>query len=288
MKILLLLDTNSLIHRFYHALPPLTTPKGEPVGSIYGLSQVLLKIFREIKPNYIAACYDRPEPTFRDELYKEYKAQRPKADEALVLQIIRTRELFSRFGVKNVELPGYEADDLIGTLAEKFKSEPDLQIVIFSGDLDNLQLVEGKKVVVDFLLRGITEVMRYDEPAVVAKYGLSPAQLPDLKAFVGDASDNIPGVAGVGPKTAQPLIKEFGTVEEVYNSLGIIPDKVLKKIANQKDTAVMSKKLATIVRDAPIQLKLEDLSVKPLDTKILKDYFMELGFRSLVDRISNF
>lgn len=285
-KTLLLLDTNSLIHRFYHALPPLTTPRGEPVGSIYGLSQVLLKIFREIKPDYIAACYDRPEPTFRDELYKEYKAQRPKADDALVAQIIRTRELFSQFKVKNVELAGYEADDLIGTLSEKFKSEPDLQIVIFSGDLDNLQLVEGRKVIVDFLLRGITETMRYDETAVEAKYGLKPAQLPDLKAFVGDASDNIPGVAGVGPKTAQPLIKEFGTVEEVYNSLGIIPDKVLKKIAGQKDVAIMSKKLATIVRDAPIELKLEDLRVGPLDIPALKNYFSDLGFQSLVNRLS--
>ena len=285
MKTLLLIDANSLIHRFFHAMPPLTTPKGEPIGAIYGLSQVLLRIFREIKPDYIAGCFDRPEPTFRDEIFKEYKAQRPQAEDALVFQIIKTRELFKQFNVKTVELPGYEADDLIGTLAEKFKTESDLQIIIFSGDLDNLQLVDGKTVVVDFLLRGITEVMRYDEAAVVAKYGLSPKQLPDFKAFVGDASDNIPGVKGVGPKTAAPLIKEFGTAEEVYNSLAIIPEKTVKKIADQKDTALMSKKLATIVRDAPVDLKLDDVKVRPFDIVALKKYFGELGFESLVRRL---
>ncbi len=274
-----------MIHRFFHAMPPLTTPKGEPIGAIYGLSQVLLRIFREIKPDYIAGCFDRPEPTFRDEIFKEYKAQRPQAEDALVFQIIKTRELFKQFNVKTVELPGYEADDLIGTLAEKFKTESDLQIIIFSGDLDNLQLVDGKTVVVDFLLRGITEVMRYDEAAVVAKYGLSPKQLPDFKAFVGDASDNIPGVKGVGPKTAAPLIKEFGTAEEVYNSLAIIPEKTVKKIADQKDTALMSKKLATIVRDAPVDLKFDDVKVRPFDIVALKKYFGELGFESLVRRL---
>lgn len=286
MKTLLLIDANSLIHRFYHALPPLTTPKGEPIGSIYGLSQVLLKIFREIKPDYIAACYDRPEPTFRDEIYKEYKAQRPKAEDALVSQIIKTRELFEQFHVKNVELAGYEADDLIGTLSERFRREPDLQIIIFSGDLDNLQLVDGKTVVVDFLLRGITEVMRYDEGAVMAKYGLKPKQLPDLKAFVGDPSDNIPGVKGVGPKTAQPLIKEFGSAEEVYNSLGIIPEKILKKIAEHKDIALLSKKLAVIRRDAPIpEALLGEFKAQPLNLEKLKKYFSELGFESLVKRL---
>ncbi len=285
MKTLLLIDTNSLIHRFYHALPPLTTPKGEPIGSIYGLSQVLLKIFREIKPDYIAACYDRPEPTFRDKLYKEYKAQRPAAAGDLVFQIIKTRELFSKFGVKNVEMPGYEADDLIATLANRFKNEPNIKVTVFTGDQDALQIVEGDNVVVEFLIRGITETITYNEKAVIEKYGLSPKQLPDYKGFVGDPSDNIPGIKGVGPKTAAPLIAEFGSVEGVFENLVIIPEKTAKKIRDGKDIALLSKKLATVIYDAPIGNTLEDLKVGSLNKDELKKYFTELGFMSLVQRL---
>lgn len=285
MKTLLLIDTNSFIHRFYHALPPLTTPKGEPIGSIYGLAQVLLKIFREIKPDYIAACYDRPEPTFRDELYKEYKAQRPAAANDLVFQIIKTRELFSKFGVKNVEIAGYEADDLIATLAHQFKDEPEIKVVVFTGDQDALQIVEGDKVVVEFLIRGITETIVYNEKAVVEKYGLSPKQLPDYKGLVGDPSDNIPGIKGVGPKTAAPLIAEFGSLEGVFENMVIIPEKVVKKIRDGKDIAMLSKKLAALVYNAPVNLSLADLEVGSPDKVVLKGYFEELGFQSLARRL---
>ncbi len=287
MKTLLLIDANSLIHRFFHEMPPLTTPKGEPIGAVYGLSQVILKIWREIKPDYIAACFDRPEPTFRKEVFKEYKAHRPPAASELIFQIIKSHELFSQFGIKVMEKAGFEADDMIGTLAERFKKEPDLRVVIFSGDADTFQLVEGDKVVVHFLIKGITETVLYNEAAVVAKYELKPSQLPDLKGFTGDASDNIPGVKGVGPKTAQPLIKEFGSIEEVYNSLGIVPDKVLKKIADHKDVALLSKKLAIIKRDVPLDIAgLEDLAAKPIDAESAKKYFEELGFMSLVKRLT--
>jgi len=287
MKTLLLIDANSLIHRFFHAMPPLTTPKGEPIGAIYGLSQVALKIFREIKPDYIAACHDRPEPTFRDEMFKEYKAHRPPAVGELVYQIIKAYELWEKFGIKAVELSGFEADDLIGTLVQKFKDVPDLKIIIFSGDLDNLQLVVGDKVVVHFLIKGITETITYNEEAVVKRYGLKPAQLPDLKAFLGDASDNIPGVKGVGPKTAAPLIQKFGSVEKVYEELWAVEQKVAKKIEEHKDVAMLSKKLATIVRDAPIGIdSIEELKPKELDIPLLKKYFEELGFMSLVNRLT--
>jgi DNA polymerase-1 len=287
MKTLLLIDANSLIHRFFHAMPPLTTSKGEPAGAIYGLSQVLFKIFREIKPDYIAGCFDRPEPTFRDEMYKEYKIHRPPAASELIAQIIKSRELFSKFGVKVAELAGYEADDLIGTLAERFKREPDLKISIFSGDFDNLQLVSDDKVVVQFLIKGITETVTYNEAAVIAKYGLKPEQLPDLKGFLGDASDNIPGVKGVGLKTAAPLIQKFGSIEKVYEDIGLVEDKVAKKIADHKAEALFSKKLATIRRDAPYDATLQDLKAGELDAESLKKYFSELGFMSLVKRLDN-
>lgn len=286
-KTLLLIDANSLIHRFFHALPPFTTPDGAPIGAIYGLAQVMLKIFREIKPTHIAACFDRPEPTFRDEMYKEYKAHRPPTAEGLIPQIQRAHDLFDKFKVKTFEIPGFEADDLIGTLATKFGGEPELRVVIFSGDLDTLQLIQGEKVIVQFLLKGITETKLYNEAAVAERYELKPSQLPDLKGLVGDASDNIPGVKGVGPKTAIPLIKEFESLEGVYDSLSIIPEKVAKKLRDAKEIAMLSKKLAVINRNAPLFLdSVDDLRATPLNLEELKNYFAKLGFQSLVRRIS--
>lgn len=286
MKTLLLVDANALIHRFFHALPPLTTPDNQPIGAIYGLCGILLKIFREIKPDYVAAAIDHPAPTFRDEIFKEYKIHRPPTADELVSQLKRLKEVFGQFGVAVVEEPGFEADDLIGTLAEKFKQPKDLKVVILSGDNDLLQLVDDKNNVVAQLIKtGLSETITYDEKGVEEKYGLKPAQIPDYKGLVGDASDNIPGVRGVGPKTAQPLIKEWGSVEELFNSLGIIPEKTAKKFAGQKDVALLSKKLATIRRDAPAPVTLEDLQARPLDKTELSAYFTKLGFRTLVERL---
>lgn len=285
-KKLLLLDANSLIHRFFHALPPLTTPKGEPIGAIYGLSQVCLKILRELKPTHIAAAFDRPEPTFRDGMYKEYKAQRPPTANELVAQIIRAHDLFDKFKIKTFELPGFEADDIIATLAEKFRAEPDMTVSIFSGDRDSFQLVEGDKVVVEFLIKGITETQRFNETAVKEKFGLLPSELNDYKAFVGDASDNIPGVKGVGPKTALPLIQEYKTAEAVFENIGLLPAKVYKKLEGQQEIALLSKKLSTLDRHAPIYFdSVDDLVWAPIDFTELGKYFTELGFNSLVRRI---
>ncbi len=285
-KLLLLIDANSLIHRFFHALPPLTTPKGEPIGAMYGLSQVLLKIFREIQPTHIAAAFDRPEPTFRDELFKDYKAHRPTTADALIAQLQYAPHLFEQFKVKTFSIPGFEADDLIGTLVERFRDEPDTRIMIFSGDHDTLQLVSGDTVVVNFLIRGIAETILYNEASVAAKYGLKPRELPELKGFTGDPSDNIPGVAGIGPKTAQPLIAEFKTVEEVFDSLGIIPDKVRKKLEGNRDIAILSRDLAIINRHAPLYLdSIDELHAIAPDASQMAKYFEGLGFMSLVRRL---
>lgn len=284
-SVLLLIDVHALIHRFFHALPPLTTPEKEPIGAIYGLCGIVVKIIRDQKPDYIAACFDRPEPTFRDEMFKEYKAQRAPAVDELISQIKRTREVFEIFGIKGFEKAGFEADDLIGTLAEKFKKETG--VLILSGDNDLLQLVDDANGVRAQLIKtGLSETVTYDEKAVEEKYGLKPIQLPDYKALVGDTSDNIPGVNGVGPKTAQPLIKEFGTVEELFKSLGIIPEKTAKKFAGQEEIALLSKKLAIIRRDAPIEAKLEELKTPPLDKAKITAYFEKLGFRTLVERMN--
>jgi DNA polymerase-1 len=289
MKTLLLIDSNALIHRFFHALPPFTGPEGQPTSALYGLAGVLLKIFREQKPDYAAAAFDRPEKTFREEEFKEYKIQRPPTAPELIEQIVKAHEVFNWFGIKTFEVPKFEADDVIATLTEKFKQSSEFtegQIIILSGDLDNLQLVEKEKVVVQFIKTGITETVIYDEAAVEQKYGLKPAQLPDYKGFVGDVSDNIPGVTGVGPKTASILLKEFGTVEEVFENIALIGSKsAAKKLEGHKDIALMSKKLATMRRDAPLEISLADLRTGELDKARLKTEFQKLGFKSLVERL---
>lgn len=285
MKTFLLIDSHALIYRFFHALPPLTSPAGEPTGAVYGLANVLMKILREQKPDYLAAVFDTPEPTFRDELYKEYKIHRPAMPDDLRPQIKKAHELFEKFGVKNIKRPGLEADDLIGSLAEKFKKEKDLVVIILSGDLDVLQLVDDRKVVVQFLKKGISDTIIYDEKAVAERYGLKPEQLPDLKGLLGDASDNIPGILGIGPKTATPLVKKYGSLDNLFENLWEIPDKIGNKLENQKEAALFSKKLATIKRDAPLDYGLEDFKRRLLDKKAVGDYFLSLGFKSLVERI---
>jgi len=288
MKTLLLIDASALIHRFFYALPPLTTPKGEPINAIYGLSNVLMKIFRQQKPDHIAAAFDRPEPTFRDEIFKEYKIQRPKPADELIDQIVRMREVFEIFNVQIFEKVGFEADDVIGTLADKFRKE-DVKIIILSGDNDLLQLVDDKNNIEVHITRsGISDAKKYNEAAVKEKYDLEPGQLMDYKGLVGDASDNIPGLAGVGPKTATPLLKEFKDVEGVFDNLSIVPEKTSKKFAGHKDNALLYKKLATIRHDVPLEPgALENLKAKSLETEKLKKYFTELGFNSLVNRLED-
>jgi DNA polymerase-1 len=260
MKKLLLIDANSIIHRSFHALPPFTAPDGKPSGAIYGLSALLLKLWREEKPDYAAALFDRPEPTFRDEKYAEYKGKRaPTADE-LISQLIQAPDLFHAFGIQTFEKARYEADDLIATLAIKFKDVPDLQVVILTGDRDTLQLVEGDKLVVKTFNKGVSDTTIYNEAAVIEKYGLPPNQLIDYKALVGDSSDNIKGVPGVGPKTALDLIKRFGTIENLYNHLDEDP-KLKERLGPFQKDAELSHMLVTLETHAPIDIPpLEDLA----------------------------
>ncbi len=287
MKKLLLIDSHALIHRMYHAMAPLTTAQNEPIGAIYGISQLLLRMLTEtVRPDYVAACFDRPEPTFRKESFPEYKAQRAQTEPDLVKQLIRSREVFAHFKIKCFELAGFEADDLIATLATKLHNEKDLQVTILSGDRDLLQLVEDDHIVVELFKNGGGETTHMNEQAVIAKYGLKPIQIIDLKGLIGDPSDNIPGIRGVGEKTATPLLKEFGTVEGVFENLVIVPQKTAKKFEGQLEIAMKCKKLATLEHNAPIFLdSLADLRALPLDVSGLTTYFESLGFVSLVHRI---
>jgi DNA polymerase I len=294
-KTLVLLDAHAILHRAYHALPDFTSPKGEPTGALYGVVAMLLKIIEELKPDYIVACFDLPDPTYRHEVYKEYKAGRAKTDDALVAQINRSRDIFAAFQIPIYEKAGFEADDMLGTIVEMTKKEKDLRVVIASGDMDTLQLVRGKQVLVYTLKKGINDTVLYDEDAVMGRFGFGPTQVPDYKGLRGDPSDNIPGIKGIGEKTATELIVNFKTVEGIYTALkkgdaklkqAGIKDRMIELLKANEEEAQFSKMLATIRRDAPINFSLPDnewrVSVNPEAILVL---FAELGFRTLAARI---
>ncbi len=284
MKKFLLIDANSLIHRSFHALPPLTSPEGKPVGALYGLAGALIKIIKEQKPDYVAAAFDRPEPTFRKEMFKDYKAHRPETPEELAEQLNEARALFSRFGIRTFDEKGFEADDIIGTFVKRFKKKGGLKIIILTGDLDTLQLVDDERIVVVTPKRGVSETIEYDETAVRERYGLSPGQIPDYKGLVGDTSDNIPGIKGIGPKTATTLLQEFGTIENLFRDMKQ-EDKRAPKVLPFKEIALTSKELGTIRADAHVSATLQDVACDLFFPKKLAEYFEAKGFVSLLGRL---
>lgn len=291
---LVLIDAHAIIHRAYHALPELTTAKGEPAGAIYGLAAMLVKLIKELKPDYIAAAYDLPEKTHRHEVYEEYKGTRAKTDDSLIEQLDRSRDIFDAFHVPMYDAPGFEADDVIGTLAQKLKK--DFNVIIASGDMDTLQLVDDEKVQVFTLKKGINDTVLYNESAVEERFGFKPSFLVDYKGLRGDPSDNIIGVKGIGEKTATKLIQTYGTIENIYKALKKDKEKVKEKaeiterLANilleNQEEAEFSKVLATIRIDAPVTFKKEDADWREqYSADRALDLFSELGFRSLVQRV---
>lgn len=294
-KTLVLLDAHAIIHRAYHALPNFANSAGVPTGALYGITAMFIRIVEELKPDYIVAAYDLPKPTFRHLAYDGYKKGRVKAEDDLVAQLQSSRELFEAFGVPCIDAEGFEADDVIGTLVEQYRSDPTLTIIIASGDMDTLQLVEDKKVQVFTLKKGITDTILYDEDAVIARYGFTPAQLADYKGLRGDPSDNIIGVHGIGEKTATNIIKTFGSIEGLYTALEADPhnakkagvsDRMTAILLEHKDDAFFSKTLATIRRDAPVTFALPKQSYRDAvnQEKILAKV-AEYEFRSLLPRI---
>jgi DNA polymerase I len=294
-KKLVLLDVHAILHRAYHAIPDFMSSKGEPTGGLYGVVTMLIKILGDIKPDYVVACYDLPQPTHRHEVYKEYKAGRKKADDALVAQIKRSRDIFDAFGIPVYDHPGFEADDILGTIVEKLKDDQNVDIVIASGDMDTLQLVEGDKVVVYTLKKGIKDTVIYNEKAVIERFGFAPALLPDYKGLRGDASDNIIGIAGIGEKTASSLIQHFGSLEDMYIQLKKNKDAFLKAGCKERiidllekgeEEAMFSKMLALIRRDAPISFVMPEKHWKEsVDMAKVDKLFGELEFRTLGTRL---
>lgn len=283
MRKLFLIDANSLIHRTFHALPPLNSSEGKPTNALYGLSSILLALFRE-KPYFWAACFDRPEPTFRKKEFEGYKAQRPKAPDELISQIIESHRLFEAFNIKFFEEPGFEADDLIASLVEKFKIEPNLQIIILTGDRDTFQLIDDDKVIVRILKTGISKTENYNEALIYEKFKIAPHQLVDFKALVGDPSDNISGIKGIGPKTACELLKKFGSLEKILENIDFLDDKLKEKLIPHKDQVLLYKKLIVLKKDLKINVVLNELNFAPNKEKLVK-YFQDLDFKTLIKRL---
>lgn len=280
-----IIDSNSVIHRAFHALPPLTSKDGKVVNAVYGFLLVLFKLIKELKPKYLVACFDLPEPTFRKQAFAEYKAHRKKAPDELYDQIPMVKEVLRKFNVPIFEKAGYEGDDLIGTLAQKSKKNN----IVVSGDLDNLQLI-NQNTFVYYLNKGVKNALLYDEKAVGEKYeGLSPKQLVDLKGLRGDASDNIPGVKGIGEKTALKLIKEFGSIESLYLKLEKgevdLPQKIKEKLFNDKEKAFLSRSLGEIKKDVPVEINLKDCEWGGYDKKEVVNMLKDFGFNSLIKNI---
>jgi DNA polymerase I len=297
IKKLVLLDVHAIVHRAYHALPDFMTSRGEPTGALYGLSTMLLKIISDIKPDYIIACYDLPKPTYRHEAYKDYKAGRAKTDGELVEQLIKSREIFEALNIPMYQKEGFEADDMIGTLVEKTLKDKNLEVVIASGDMDTLQLTSGDKVRVYTLKKGIKDTIIYNEQAVIERFGFSPKLLPDYKGLRGDPSDNIIGIKGIGEKTAQILIQNFGSIEDIYKKLKAkggkeeikkagITDRIIGLLEEGEEEALFSKMLGTIRRDAPIDFAIPEKTwVENLDEEKVLKIWSELEFRTLGTRL---
>jgi len=298
-KRVVILDTFAIIYRAYHALPEFATSKGEPTGALFGVANMLMSIITELKPDYIVAAYDLPGGSFRNDVEEEYKANRTEAADDLVQQINRTRELLQAFAVPIFQKEGYEADDILGTVSEILKKDKDTEIIIASGDMDTLQLVDGDQVKVFTIRKGIKDTILYDHDGVVERYGFEPLLLPDYKGLRGDPSDNIIGIKGIGDKGATQLISNFGSLEDMYKILEdkgeqVFLDKGIKArtiglLREGEEDAIYSKTLATIIRDVPLSF---DLPSKPWKQAVQPEdivaMFNELEFRGLISRVKTF
>ena len=291
-KRLILIDGNALMHRAYHAIPPLTTRNGEMINAVYGFTSVLLGVIKELKPDCIICTFDVEGRTFRDEIYAEYKAGRKKPEQDFYDQIPRIKEVVKVLNIPIMEKKGFEADDVIGSLARQLGKSGKIETIIVTGDLDTLQLVDENTKV--FTLRkGIKDTIIYDEKGVFEKYGFGPNQVVDYKGLRGDPSDNIPGVAGIGEKGATKLLQNFGTIEKLYKAIeddqteNLIKPRIKEKLIAEKEKALMSKKLATIDCEMNIEFDLKECLWGDYNKTELNKLFQEFEFYSLMDRVED-
>ncbi|MDO8486729.1 MAG: 5'-3' exonuclease H3TH domain-containing protein [Candidatus Curtissbacteria bacterium] len=312
-KKLLLIDGNNLFHRAYHALPPLTDKSGENANAVYGFSNMLLKAVSEVEPDYVACAFDTAAPTFRHIEFEKYKAQRPAPPPDLYPQLPKVKKVLDAFGVPYFEKAGYEADDILATIASKaittlviaseakqsgkgiassstIPRNDKVEVVILSGDRDCLQLVDGaiKVQMPGWNLpagkAGLATTTLFGAAEVREKYGVTPEQMVDYKSLVGDVSDNVPGVAGIGPKTASSLLQKYGSVEEIYRHIDDILGSTKDKLLAGKELAMAAAKLVELDRDVHIDLDITKLEYKPDWEKVRRE-FESLGFKSILNKL---
>ncbi|MDY6912588.1 MAG: 5'-3' exonuclease H3TH domain-containing protein, partial [Chloroflexota bacterium] len=284
--LLLLFDGHALIHRGFHAMQGLATKSGQPTGAVYGFVTMLLKTIEDFNPSHCAVAFDSAAPTFRHEQFEDYKAHRPKAPDELISQFGLVREMVQAFNIPAFEVEGYEADDILGALSKQAVGQG-METVIVTGDTDILQLVsEGIQVLLPRPRRPFSDTQLYDEVAVKERYHLRPQQLTDLKGLKGDPSDNIPGVPGIGEKTALKLLSEFGTIEGIYQRIDeVTPVKLQEKLRDNEEAAKQSKELATIVTEVPVSLDHVACCVSDYDRESVIELFRNLEFFSLLGKL---
>ena len=286
-KVLVIIDGHALLHRAYHALPPLATSQGVLISGAYGFFSVFLRMLAEIQPTHIVCCFDLAGPTFRHEKYKEYKAHRVKAPEELYQQLEIIKEVLSAFNVPIFTQQGFEADDLIGTIVAKLKNKPEVKIMIATGDLDTLQLVNNQ-VSIYTLGKGVNQSIIYTPDTVRKRFDLESEQMVDFKALKGDPSDNIPGVSGIGQKTAIDLIKQFGSLKKIYQNLSQsnLNPKLKARLMEYREDAFFSQHLATIKKDISLDFRLDQCRWGRYHERELNKLLKELEFDSLIKRFS--
>lgn len=283
MDTLLLIDGNAIMHRAFHALPPMTSQNGTPTNMTYGFFMIIHRVISDFRPNHLIVCFDTPKPTFRQKLLPEYQAQRPHAPDEFKVQIPYIRELLDAAGIIRIEKDGYEADDVIGSLATTFKDE-NIKIFILTGDKDIMQLVNKKTSVISPQM-GINGTTMYTPDEVLKKLGVHPQQIPDYKALAGDPSDNYKGVKGIGPKTASRLIQEYVSVENLLKSLDTIKDEKLRNnLEAHREVIILTKKIATIVKDIDFSKSLKQYAFTSFK-KEMREELMKLQLNALIKRI---
>jgi len=282
MKRLVLIDGYSLLHRAYFALPKnITTSKGDIVNAVYGFTRMLLKVIKDLKPNYIALAYDVKGPTFRDEIYEFYKEGRPEMEKELERQLPLVDEVVEAFNISIFSKVGYEADDVIATLVDKLKTKG--EIIVVTGDIDLFQIID-KNVKVYAPLKGLSDPILYGEGEVKERFGFDPHKILDYKALQGDASDNIPGVKGIGEKTATELLKKYKNIEDIYKNISQVDKRLVILLREGKNTVELSRRLVELKRDVPLEVDINNLKLK-LDKQKLLKFFKKLEFKSLIKKL---
>lgn len=284
MSRLLIVDAHAVLHRAYHSIPPLTT-NGQPVNALYGFYSMLLSALDQLQPKYLVVCLDSPGPTFRSQEFIGYRAKRKVPERELISQLPLLPQTLEIARITNLAMGGYEADDLIATIARKaLKKKKSLKVTIITGDKDLMQLV-GDKVELFMPLRGLSETKIFGPPQVQEKLGVLPTQVVDLKALMGDMSDNYPGVTGIGPKTAVDLLSRYHTLDNIYSHLSALSDLVRQKLENGRDSAYLSQKLATLIDNIPLKFSLKSARWSDVQLQGLLTLFDQYHFKSLASRL---